>query len=63
MGVNKIVVGHTTQDFINPFFKDSVIPVDTGIKTGNKGEALLYENGIYYRVKANSYKEQLIFIP
>ena len=61
MGVNKIVVGHTTQDFINPFFKDSVIPVDTGIKTGNKGEALLYENGIYYRVKTDGYKEQLFF--
>ena len=61
LGVNKIVVGHTTQDFINPFFRDSVIPVDTGIKSGNKGEALLYENGIYYRVKTNSYKEQLIF--
>jgi len=61
MGVNKIVVGHTTQDFINPFFKDSVIPVDTGILKGNKGEALLFENGIYYRVKANGYKEQLIF--
>ena len=61
LGVNKIVIGHTTQDFINPFFKDSVIPVDTGIKTGNKGEALLYENGIYYRVKANSNKEQLFF--
>ena len=59
MGVNKIVVGHTTLDFIDPFFKDSVIPVDTGIKTGNKGEALLYENGIFYRLKANSYKEQL----
>ncbi|MBT3755208.1 MAG: hypothetical protein HOG24_02890, partial [Candidatus Cloacimonetes bacterium] len=51
----------TTQDFINPFFKDSVIPVDTGIKTGNKGEALLYENGVFYRVKADSYKEQLFF--
>jgi len=61
MGVNKIVIGHTTQDFINPFFKDSVIPVDTGIKTGNKGEALLYENGIYYRVKDDGYKEQLFF--
>ena len=61
MGVNKVVIGHTTQDFINPFFKDSVIPVDTGIKTGKKGEALLFENRIYYRVKANSYKEQLIF--
>ena len=61
MGVNKVVIGHTTQDFINPFFKDSVIPVDTGIKTGKKGEALLFENGIYYRVKANSYKEQLMF--
>jgi len=59
--LSKIVVGHTTQDFINPFFKDSVIPVDTGIKTGNKGEALLYEDGIYYRAKANGYKEQLIF--
>ncbi|MCF7858825.1 MAG: metallophosphoesterase [Candidatus Cloacimonetes bacterium] len=61
MGVNKIVVGHTIQDFINPFFKDNVIPVDTNIQTGNKGEALLYENGIYYRVKANTDREQLIF--
>jgi len=61
MELSRIVVGHTTQDFINPFFKDSVIPVDTGIKTGNKGEALLYENGIYYRAKADGYKEQLIF--
>ena len=61
LGVNRIVVGHTTQDFINPFFKNSVIPVDTGIKYGNEGEALLYENGIFYRVKINSDKEQLFF--
>jgi len=61
MKLSKIVVGHTTQDFINPFFKDSVIPVDTGIKSGNKGEALIYENGIYYRAKVDGYKEQLIF--
>jgi len=59
IGVNKIVVGHTTQDFINPFFKNSVIPVDTGIKNGDKGEALLFERGIFYRVKADSSKEQL----
>lgn len=61
MNVSHIVVGHTTQDFINPFFKDRIIPIDSGIKYGDKGEALLYENGIYYRMKANSYKEQLIF--
>lgn len=56
-----IVVGHTTQDFINPFFKDKVIPVDAGIKYGDKGEGLLWKNGIFYRVKADGYQERLIF--
>lgn len=59
--VSEIVVGHTTQDFINPFFKDKVIPIDTGIKYGDKGEALIWENEIFYRAKANGYREQIIF--
>ena len=61
LGVSEIVVGHTTQDFINPFFKDKVIPVDAGIKYGDKGEALIWENEIFYRAKANGYREQIIF--
>ncbi len=61
MNVTEVVVGHTTQDFINPFFKDKVIPVDTGIQYGNKGEALLWKDGIFYRAKVDGYIEQLTF--
>ncbi len=61
LDVSNIIVGHTTQDFINPFFKNTIIPIDTGIKYGDSGEALLWENQQFYRVKANGYKEQLIF--
>ncbi len=62
MEVSKIIVGHTTQDFINPFFKDRVIPIDTGIKYGDHGEGLLWENGIFYRAKANGEKERIVFL-
>ncbi|MCK4695418.1 MAG: hypothetical protein KAT74_06635, partial [Candidatus Cloacimonetes bacterium] len=61
LNVTAIVVGHTTQDFINPFFKDKLIPVDTGIKYGNKGEGLFWENGIFYRAKVDGYHEQITF--
>jgi Calcineurin-like phosphoesterase len=56
-----IIVGHTTQDFINPFFNDKVIPVDSGIKYGDEGEGLLWKGGIFYRAKADGILERLTF--
>ncbi len=61
MAVSRIVVGHTTQDFINPFFRDKVIPIDTGIKYGDEGEALIWEDEIFYRAKIDGTREQVIF--
>jgi hypothetical protein len=54
-----IIVGHTTQDFINPFFGNKVIPIDSGIKYGDQGEGLLWKNGVFYRALADGYQEKL----
>lgn len=54
-----MVIGHTTQDFINPFFKNRYFPIDAGIKYGDAGEGLLIENGKFYRAKADGYLEEL----
>ena len=59
LNVNYIIVGHTTQDFINPFFNRRFIPIDAGIKYGDHGEGLLWEDGKFYRAKADGYQEEL----
>ncbi|OPX30125.1 MAG: hypothetical protein B1H06_00325 [Candidatus Cloacimonas sp. 4484_143] len=61
LAVSRIIVGHTTQDFINPFFKDRIIPIDSGIKYGDHGEGLLWEDGIFYRAKVNGERERVVF--
>lgn len=61
MAVSHIIIGHTTQDFINPFFKDRVIPIDSGIKYGDHGEGLLWKDDIFYRAKANGETERVIY--
>lgn len=43
-GVNKIVVGHTSQDRVKSLFNDKVIVVDSSIKLGESGEILFIEN-------------------
>jgi len=54
-----IIVGHTTQDFINPFFGRRIIPIDTGIKYGDQGEGLLWKDGKFYRALADGFQEEL----
>lgn len=47
--VKHIIVGHTTQEHISPLFDKKVIAVDSGLKYGDRGEALLWENGKFYK--------------
>ncbi len=50
LNVEKIIVGHTTMDSIAAFYDNRVLMVDGGIKYGEKGEALLWEDGKFYRI-------------
>ncbi len=58
--VNRIIVGHTGQDKITPYFENRVWAVDAGIQYGDRGEALLWENGKFYRALAEG-KPVLVF--
>lgn len=44
-GVERIVVGHTSQDSVKSLYHDKVIVVDSSIKLGESGEILFVENG------------------
>lgn len=58
--VNKIVTGHTIiSDNISVHYDGKVINIDTEHKNG-KSEALLIENGNYYRVHVNGNETLLI---
>ena len=58
-GVNHIITGHTiVADTISTHFQDKIINTDTHHAAG-KSEALLIENGQYYRVNAVGEKKQL----
>lgn len=48
--IDHIVVGHTTQDRVKTLYQNRVFAVDSGIKQGKKGEALLYQAGRYFRL-------------
>jgi hypothetical protein len=51
--VEKIIVGHTTEDQIYFSHNKRIICVDSGIKEGIRGEGLLIEDGMYYSVNIN----------
>lgn len=55
----KIIVGHTTQDSVLSLWNGKVIAVDSGIKYGDKGEALLWQDGTFYRAFAQNSKKKL----
>lgn len=57
--VDKIIVGHTTEDHIYTSHNGRIICVDGGIKDGIRGEGLIIINGIYYRVDTAGQKELL----
>ncbi|WP_460535007.1 metallophosphoesterase [Chitinimonas naiadis] len=49
LGAKRIVVGHTTQSEIRSLYAGRVIGIDAGIKDGEKGELLLWEQGALWR--------------
>ena len=49
--VKTIVVGHTTLKQITPRYENRVIGIDSGIKTGKRGEALLWKKGRFFRAQ------------
>jgi hypothetical protein len=51
--VSRIIVGHTTQKHITPLFDNRIIGIDSGIKYGTKGEALMWYKGTFYRATAD----------
>lgn len=57
--VDKIIVGHTTQDSVLSLWNGKIIAVDSGIKYGNKGEGLLFRNEVFFRAKAEGSPEKL----
>lgn len=58
--VEKIIVGHTSEEHIYTSHNNRLICVDSGIKHGIKGEGLLIVNGMYYNVD-NKGIRKLIF--
>ena len=46
-----IIVGHTTHKQITPKYKNRVIGIDSGIKTGERGEALVWKKGRFFRAQ------------
>jgi len=57
--VEKIIVGHTTEDQVYSSHNGRIICVDGGIKEGIQGEGLIIINGIYYRADTVGQKELL----
>ncbi|MCF7793581.1 MAG: metallophosphoesterase [Candidatus Cloacimonetes bacterium] len=58
---HKIIVGHSTQDSVLTLWNGKVIAVDSGIKYGDKGEGLLWQNNKFYRAFSNGEKKVLDF--
>lgn len=49
LGVNHLVVGHTSMDAVYQHFDGRVFSVDSSIKGGKNGDLLLWDNGTFYR--------------
>jgi hypothetical protein len=58
-GYKKIIVGHTTQDSILSLNSDKIIAVDSGIKDGDKGQALHWIEGIFYVIDIDNKRKIL----
>jgi hypothetical protein len=57
--VDKIIVGHTTQDSVHISYGQRIINVDSGIKYGIHGEGLLISKEQFYGVDSNGSKRLL----
>lgn len=45
-----MIIGHTTQANISALYEGKLLAIDAGIKYGDRGEALLWEKGVFYRL-------------
>lgn len=57
--VNKIIVGHSTQETIISLHNKKIIAIDSYIKSGEKGEILLWVNDSYFRGKLDGTRTKL----
>jgi predicted MPP superfamily phosphohydrolase len=57
--VEKIVVGHTTQEQITPVFQEKIIPIDAGLKKGNTGAGILIDNSDWFIIDIQGNKQKL----
>lgn len=51
LGVQHIIVGHTSQPGVTPLFNQRVIGIDTSIKEADRGELLWFDNGRFSRAR------------
>ncbi len=58
-GAKAVVVGHTTVTELLNLYEGRVFAIETGIRDGAEGEALLWEAGKFYRAFLNGEKEKL----
>jgi len=54
-----VVVGHTIIDTLTSYFGGHVFAIETGIHEGAEGEALIWENGKFYRSNVHGQREFL----
>ncbi|MDO6472750.1 metallophosphoesterase [Maribacter sp. 1_MG-2023] len=58
LNVNKIVVGHTSQNSVKSLFSNKIFVVDSSIKNGKKGQLLFIENGVFSKGTLNGNRKQ-----
>ena len=48
-GIERMVIGHTSQRQIVPLFDGRIFAIDSSIKNGRNGEVLIYNHGVFFR--------------
>lgn len=54
-----VAVGHTIVEKLTPLHRNRVFAIETGMSGNSEGEALLWENGLFYRLNALGHRETL----
>lgn len=57
LGYKHLVIGHTSMMNIKNFFGNKIFCIDSSIKTGKRGEVLIYEKGKFYQGLLNGEKK------
>jgi hypothetical protein len=57
--IEKIVVGHTSFEELMSFYSNKIVGADAGIMNHQKGEMLIYDQGVFYKGLHNGRKIRL----